>query len=148
VTRSERGDTLVEVIVSIVVLGIIAAGLLAGMTTTTTSSTISRNQANAEALLTSIGEAVKDPTQFPYACSGSYDVQSVVTQRMVTDPELSGWTATITRFLLWNGTTFVPATPCAGQLQQLTVQVQSPGNQLTWTRDIVKGGDTLTGPPT
>ena len=75
--QSERGDTLVEVIVSIVILAIVAAGLLAGMSTTTASSNIGRQQADAEALLTSVGEAVKDPTQFPYDCSGQYDVQKL-----------------------------------------------------------------------
>ena len=41
------------------ILGIVTAGLLAGMTTTTASSNIVRNQANAEAVLTSVAEAVE-----------------------------------------------------------------------------------------
>jgi prepilin-type N-terminal cleavage/methylation domain-containing protein len=128
--RSERGDTLVEVIISVVILAIVSAGLLAGMTTTTASSNIGRQQADAEALLTSIGEAVKDPTQFLYKCDGTYDVGSLAP---------AGWTASIVNRLLWNGTTFVPpGNPCTAQMQDLTIQVQSPGG-LKWSRDVVRG---------
>jgi prepilin-type N-terminal cleavage/methylation domain-containing protein len=141
--RSERGDTLVEVIVSVVILAIVAAGLLAGMTTTTASSTISRNQANAEALLTSVGEAVKDPTQFPYSCSGAgaYNFQT-----LVNSLGFPGWTASVTNLKLWDSdsSTFT-GTSCNGQIQLLTIQVQSPTHQVTWTRDVIKGGDTQPG---
>jgi prepilin-type N-terminal cleavage/methylation domain-containing protein len=128
--RSERGDTLVEVIVSIVILAIVTAGLLAGMTTTTASSNIGRQQADAEALLTSAVEAVKDPTQFPYDCSGNYDIQSLAP---------AGWTVAVVNTELWDGTTFAPVgSPCSAQMQDLKIQVQSPGG-LTWTRDVIRG---------
>lgn len=133
--RSERGDTLVEVIVSVVILGIVTAGLLAGMTTTTASSNISRNQADAEAVLTSVSEAVRDPTAYPYQCPGDYTLGAL--------PSLpTGWSAslvTITSDGQWNGSVFQPACADPAQMQKLTITVHSPDGQLTWTREIVKG---------
>jgi prepilin-type N-terminal cleavage/methylation domain-containing protein len=128
--RSERGDTLVEVLVSVVILAIVTAGLLAGMTTTTASSNIGRQQADAETLLTTVGEAVKDPTQFTYKCLGNYDVQSLAP---------TGWTAAVVNHQLWNGSSFVPASSaCTAEMQDLDIQVQGPGG-LTWSRHVMRG---------
>ena len=63
--RSERGDTLVEVIVSIAILAIVSAGLLAGMTTTTVSSNLGRDQAFA-----SVPEPLIAPTSIQRNAGG------------------------------------------------------------------------------
>jgi Tfp pilus assembly protein PilV len=130
----ERGATLVEVLVSVVILSIIIAGLLGGMTTTVSSSNIGRQQADAEAILTSTGEALKDSTFYPYQCSPPYSLTGNI-------PALpSGWSTadvTITTMGYWNGSAFQPG--CNGQNQWLRIKVTSPRGQVSWTRDIVKG---------
>ena len=141
VPRSEQGDTLVEVLVSVVILAIVVAGLMAGMTTTITSANISRDQANAETLLTSVGEAVRDPTQYHYDCSGA----SYTFANVVSTLGLTGWTATVKNIVLWNTTTqtFDPTSTCTSPaqnvMQDITIQVQSADGQLKWTREVVKG---------
>ena len=136
-SRSERGDTLIEVIVSVVILGIVTAGLLAGMTTTIASSTISRNQANAEAVLTSVAEALRDPTSYPYQCPGNYALGTI--------PNLpTGWSTsqvTITSEGQWDDASqqFLPACAVPAQMQKLNITVRSPDGALTWSREIVKG---------
>jgi type II secretory pathway pseudopilin PulG len=131
--RSERGDTLVEVIVSVVILGIVTAGLLAAMTTTVASSTISRNQANAEAVLTSVAEALRDPMAYPYHCPANYEVTTI--------PNLpTGWTVTVTPDEEWDGNGgFQQVCTVPALMQKLSITVRSPDGALSWSREIVKG---------
>jgi len=141
--RSEEGSTLVEVIISVVILGIVTAGLLAGMTTTTASSNIARDQANAETALTSVAQAVNDAALYPYQCSSAdYPLVPGV-------PALpNGFAPTITISQIWNGTGFVPfqAGQCKG-MQELTIQVESPDGQVSWSRVVVKGAPSVAGGP-
>jgi prepilin-type N-terminal cleavage/methylation domain-containing protein len=142
--QSDRGDTLVEVIVTIVILAIVAAGLLAGMTTTTASSNTGRQQADAEALLTSIGEAVKDPTQINYACTPAGYTSQFTAKDLVSHLGFTGWTAKVNSIALWDGADFDAGASCnpvqnPNPMQEIDVQVGSPDGQLTWSREIVRG---------
>jgi prepilin-type N-terminal cleavage/methylation domain-containing protein len=57
--RSDRGETLVELLVAITILGIAGAAILAGMASSVQASTINRNQAGGGAYLRSGAEAVQ-----------------------------------------------------------------------------------------
>jgi prepilin-type N-terminal cleavage/methylation domain-containing protein len=134
-SRSERGDTLIEVVISVAILGIITAGLLAGMTTTTLSSTIARDQANAETVLTGVGEALRDPTTFHYGCNAVYKLNA-------TPPMPAGWSAkndvVITVDGQWDPVAATFDTTCTTALQKITIAVHSPDGHVNWTRDILK----------
>jgi type II secretory pathway pseudopilin PulG len=140
--RSEEGSTLVEVIISVVILGIVTAGLLAGMTTTTASSNLARDQANAEIALTSVAQAVTDAALYPFQCS---DFDYDLVPGFPTLP--NGWTATIRVSQIWDGNGFVPYQPnqCKG-MQELTIQVSGPNGRPTWSRVIVKAAPADGGP--
>ena len=57
--RSERGETLVELIVSVAILGVAAVAILAGLMLTAKSSDVQRNQATGGAYVRSFAEAIQ-----------------------------------------------------------------------------------------
>jgi Tfp pilus assembly protein PilV len=137
--RSERGSTLIEVLISVVVLGLAITALLGGMTTTTGSSSLARQQADVEATLTSVGAAVTDPNSYPYQCvtaPGVYTLQPGL-------PQLpAGWSAAnVTVAITGYWSTSGASQPACGpaMVQQLTVTVTSPTGGVTMSRDFVKG---------
>jgi type II secretory pathway pseudopilin PulG len=141
--RTERGETLVEVLLSVAILSIAIATILAGLITAVMTSGEHRSQATANSVLISALEAVKDQARNPYVnCATTYDPTAGVTLP-------AGWSAvTITAVKYWSGTAFVasgaltspcPATPAADKkLQLITVQVVSPDAKATEAADVVK----------
>lgn len=67
--RDERGDSLVEILVALAVLGIGITGLLTALVTHASTTTINKDQAQIETALLSAAEYVK---ALPYvACTGT-----------------------------------------------------------------------------
>jgi prepilin-type N-terminal cleavage/methylation domain-containing protein len=133
--RSERGDTLIEVLVSVVILGLAITAFLLGMSTNIGSSSLGRDQANVEAMLTSAGAVIQDSNLNPYTCNApklTYQTNLtnaiapprfamlLVTRVAYWDPIAEGWTGTC------------PA------LQGITVQAQSADRQVTMVRQFGK----------
>ena len=133
--RSEEGSTLVEVIISVVILGIVTAGLLAGMTTTTASSNLARDQANAETALDQRGPGRN--RRRPLSLSVLRRLRPVPGSRRCRpagprrSPSARSGTATALCPTSRN--------QCKG-MQELTIQVSGPNGQPTWSRIIVKAG--------
>ena len=101
--REDRGDTLIEVLCTIVILGSAIAALLTGLGTTVLSSARHRDQATGNALLRSYAEAVKQSTRAGYInCATSYNVAATAytlpggwdppTNQVVTPPGCPGGT--------------------------------------------------------
>jgi Tfp pilus assembly protein PilV len=133
-----------EVLISVVVLGLAITALLGGMTTTVGTSSISRQQADAEALLTSAGEAVRDPNVNQWQCiPGPQGTPLPYTTVAPNGTVPTGWTApSVTLdWYLANGTGAQQATcsPTTPTLQLLTITVASPNGQVTMSRTFVKG---------
>src|SRR5205807_937704 len=79
--RGERGDTLVEVLVAIVIVGVAFVAILGGMATSIVGSDIHRKQSTEETALASLAEAMKDDQAVPYAncaTTASYPVPASV----------------------------------------------------------------------
>jgi len=136
--RSERGDTLVEVLMTIVIIGIAFTGILAGLATASRVSGIHRAQANADVVLSNAAESVKKQT---YVACPLVDVTSYSPTSGVTLP--TGWSAsnvTITSIQKWNGSAFQASCPLTDQgLQQVTIQVVTPTQpSTTETIDVIK----------
>jgi hypothetical protein len=138
----ELGETLVELLVTVAIMGTAFVGVLAGIGTTFMATDSHRQDATAEAVLRSYAERMKDPTGMVYvncATSATYG-----TPNGFSVPA-AGWTATVTTLLYWQGDT-APATftsaVCSTDkgLQQLTLTVKSPtgAHQATATVVIVK----------
>jgi len=125
--RGEQGDTLVEVLITIAILGIAFAGILAGLATAIRMSSIHRGQANADVVLVSSADAVKSQA---YVACPSVTTSSYSPTSGVTLP--SGWSAsniTITSVQKWNGTSFQASCPATDQgLELVTIKATSPDN--------------------
>lgn len=141
-SRVRRGDesgfSLVEVLISVVIMGICFAGLLGGMGMSILGSSIHRSQADGHALLVSAAEAVKDQTRNPYACPPTFTFASGVTAP-------SGWSisdvaVTKVEHGYWDGGgTFVVATDCTTvDLQRITLRVTSPDGRALETLTVIK----------
>jgi Tfp pilus assembly protein PilV len=149
----EDGETLVELLITVVVMGIAFTALLAGLGTAIASTRTHRQQANADIVLPAAADAVKSNTLNVYkACnivtavgSGtSYDATPTATPTPVPLP--SGWAETditITSVKGWNASTstWVPCTASVTdtKLELVTIQVVTPGTpSTTETLDVVK----------
>jgi len=151
--RGEAGSTLVELLVTLVILGIAFVTLLGGMFTAVNSSDRHRKQTVADSALRSVAEAVK-AAEYRDGCAG-----------YGTEPVKAGFTATVLRCCplpqpsttttnplpavapttvvttvpLPTTTTTTPCTPLSGGAPQLvTLQVASDDGRATETVDVVK----------
>jgi type II secretory pathway pseudopilin PulG len=135
--------SLIEVLITIVILGLAGVALLGGLTTGITGSDLHRQQASAQAVLTSAGEAVVDNRQITYvSCAPTYSVAGHVTFPKVSPTDTS-WSVSnvfVTQVLHWNGTDF-QSSPCdypVLTLQKITIEVISPNGRVHMSRDFVK----------
>src|SRR5690242_18594048 len=77
--RSERGDTLVEILVAVIIMAIAVVAVTAGVAVSIRMSDIHRKQAQAGAFIRDFAEAVENaiqasPTAYvPCAAAGAYD---------------------------------------------------------------------------
>jgi type II secretory pathway pseudopilin PulG len=131
--RDQRGETLVEILVTIAVVGITLTGILGGIALAVSSSGQQQGRAIAETVLRDEAEALVSPSvaYVPCASTSSYHPS-------YTPP--TGWTASITTVRYWNAKT--PAgwlatcpSPDAG-LQRLTLTATN--GQVTETVDVLK----------
>lgn len=122
--RGELGETLVEVLVAISILGIAAVAILAGLQLTIRVSTIQRNEATGGALVRSVGETIQN-----WVAAGNYKA-CAGSGYYTSNAGLSlpaGYTATQTAAQSWNGTTWVGCSTDNG-VQQVVLTVTTPGD--------------------
>jgi type II secretory pathway pseudopilin PulG len=121
---NDLGETLVEVLCAIIIIGTAIAALLAGIGTTVLNTTRHRDQATGNALLRGYAEAVKQSTRAGYVnCATSYNVPATA----YTLP--AGWAVP----------TNTVVNPCPSGsdpgTQQVTISIVTPRNA-TQTLDI------------
>ena len=150
--NGDRGETLIELLVTITIMGILFVAVMAGTATSISMSDFQRQAGTAEGVIRAYAERVSDPTDVPYV-----DCQSVTATTYTAPtgfvlppnnlPSNTDWTASVTSVVPWWGTphTFNGTCPAAGAgaengLQQITLQVQSKAgkNQATESVVIVK----------
>lgn len=140
VQREDRGDTLVELLVSIVILGFAAVAILAGFEVSISASALGRNQSTSDAYVRTVAEAINTyiSTSANYkACasanyytgtksstSAGYDHY---TTRAVFDLP-AGYTVTQGTATAWNGSAFAACSPSTDYgMQQIVLTVKSGG---------------------
>lgn len=145
--HTEGGFSLVEVLVTIVIVGVTFSALLGGLFTTITVSSLHRKQATADSVARSAAEWVKDSVANPYAnCGGigSYSVSGL--------QKPSGYSVAITSVEYWDGALPVAGTPysldthmgssCPGGadkgVQRITIAVTSADAQVHETVQVIK----------
>jgi type II secretory pathway pseudopilin PulG len=134
--RGEGGETLIELLISIMIIGIAVTAILGAVRIATDASTLDQRQIHAQALLRSWGEyAVAQTTDANY-------VTSCATPLTYPGTLPSGFTATQTKVEFWNGTSSYVAGTCGSDLGvrrlELTMTVASsvyPGFASTY--DVV-----------
>lgn len=111
----DAGETLVELLVTVVILGIATSGISAALLATVNASDLHRQQVLARAALRSWAEQIGTGTYNACAAAGSFAAPS---------PALpSGLTAAVTSVSYWDGTSF--AASCAGDrgVQKVTLRI-------------------------
>lgn len=141
--RNDRGDTLIEILLTIVVLGLTAVALLIAFSTAISSSAEHRDLAVGDSVLRSVAESLV--SQFPpsgtalQTCGSeasmvaNYNSPGLTLPSVpsTTSPYALTYSARVSSVAFWNGSTF-PSPPSAGACklgypQQLTVQVMRSG---------------------
>lgn len=117
--RDDRGETLIELIVALAILGVAGVAILAGVMTSVRASTVHRNESTGGAYVRSFAEAIQnhvDANGLPGcgAAAGVYEG--------VTVPGLpTGYTKSVTGLQSWTGSTWGPCAVDAVQRVQLTI---------------------------
>lgn len=96
--RAERGETLVEILVTIAVVGITLTGIFGGIALAVRSSGDQQGRATAETVVRDEAEALLSPTIVYVPCATTSGYRS-----SYTPP--SGWTASVTAVQYWDGKT-------------------------------------------
>jgi Tfp pilus assembly protein PilV len=139
----ERGETLLELLVTVTIMGIAFVGILAGIGTTFMATDSHRQEATAETVLRNYAERLQDPTGVPYVNCATTAANYTSVNGFTVPATPAGWTAVVTTLLYWQGDTPPTFTSTCGTdkgLQQLSLRVQSPAgsHQATETVVIVK----------
>jgi len=143
--REERGETLIETLVSTALLGIVGVGIIGAIASVLISTDIDRRISRGETVLRSYVAAIEDA---PYTAGGGYSPDYIAPK---------GFSATITGVSCWDGSgpAVVPATAgslpfgsCGGAdrgLQRISVKVTSTGSRgSTQSATFVKRGPVTT----
>ena len=150
----EAGESLVELLVAVVILGIAITALITGIGVGITSSSLHRHQADGNTALLAASESIKANAHV--TCAGTSDYSPTIV------PPPTGWTPTVQSVAYWDGTytaagdmnwastkaqclTLSGGTPGYSefggqvQLQKVTVSVTN-GKDVTLTIDVLKDG--------
>jgi type II secretory pathway pseudopilin PulG len=133
--RREAGETLVELLVTITIMGIAFGAILAGVGVAIASSDSHRQESTAEGVLRNYAERLTDQKDVPYvACAGPSSYAAV-------PPGFSapiGWTVSITGVSYLQGdNTFGGACSPDRGAQQLTLRAESPHPKNGATEQVV-----------
>jgi type II secretory pathway pseudopilin PulG len=160
--NGDAGDTLIEILVALMIMGVVFLAVLAGMATVITGAASNRSGATEEALLRSYAEVLISPpggsseTGVAYqACSNSVVPTYTVPSSLVSVP--SGFTAYVSKVQVWNGSSYDPpgwsttytftsggsppsATTCTDYgLQNITITASTTsGKSVTETLTVLK----------
>lgn len=123
-SRDERGETLVELIIAVAILGIAAVAILSGLLLSVKVSTVNSNQASGGAYVRSFAEAIQnhvDANGYAPCGAAASNYQSVAV------PDLPGtYAKAVTAVQSWNGTSWGACT--ADGIQRLELRVTTPGD--------------------
>jgi Tfp pilus assembly protein PilV len=134
----DRGETLIEILVALVILSVTVSGLVVAIAATVRMSDVHRKQATAGADVRDFAEAVENsvsgsPTGY-IACAGPTAYQA-----LYTVPDATHYEATQIGIGYWNGTAFVSTCPVAGDqgVQRVSLQVRSKDNRAIEKLDVI-----------
>jgi prepilin-type N-terminal cleavage/methylation domain-containing protein len=115
--RSQKGFSLIDVLVSMAIIGIVGVGLLSAMTTSSRAAIATDQMDTARVLAQSQMEYVK---RLDFSSSGTYTPQAI------SSTDYPGYAAIITA---------APAAERDGNIQKITVTITRNGNTITTLQD-------------
>jgi prepilin-type N-terminal cleavage/methylation domain-containing protein len=131
----ERGDTLLELLMAVAVMGIAVVAVTGGIAVSIRMSDVHRKQAQAGAYIRDFAEAVEKavmatPSGYvPCAPAGTYDSHYTLPSSF-TRP-------TPTPVKYWDGTTFAASCTADKGIQQLLLRIDSSDNRVSETLVVV-----------
>jgi Tfp pilus assembly protein PilV len=131
---NDDGETLIELIIAVAIMGIAVVAIVGGIATTILMSDIHRKQTTAGAYVRDYAEAVAGHYNASASLS-SYSPSTAI--GFVLDPATTGFTATPTSVKCWDDTVSAFGTTCSGSspVQQVTLSVAS--NDLRASESLV-----------
>ena len=121
----DRGETLVELLVTIVLMGITVVAILGAVTNSISLSALHRKQATLGAYVRDFAEAVETQVDAGYQACAPASHFTAVAPTMA-----AGYSASAT-VKYWNGTSFQISCPASDQgLQQVQVKVSTSGGKV------------------
>jgi type II secretory pathway pseudopilin PulG len=140
----DEGETLLELVISVVILGISIVAILGGFATSIRMSDVHRKEANAGATVRDYGEWISNyvaTSASGYAACAQRGVSSPYAPTAVgftTTP--ANYTASVTDVSYWNanGTAFISTCPATDQgVERLTLTVVSSDTRASESLSIV-----------
>lgn len=133
--RDERGESLIELLVAIVILGVAGVAILAAMAFNVQASTIDRNQAGGSAYVRSAAEAIQQQVdgmgQYS-SCADAVNPSKVYTtaaNSVIKATDVSkGYAVKILEVKSWKGSAAGWGTCDSNGLQRLKLQLTTPGD--------------------
>jgi len=141
-TRDDRGETLVELMVALAIMGTAVIALVGGIGTFVHTSDIHRKQAKSQAYLRQFAENLQSrmaayPTGYTECAAGTTPTGTYDGSAPVVD---AGYQAHVTDVYVWNRTTSLytkcPAAGDAG-VQRLSLKVWTNDGRASETLDII-----------
>jgi type II secretory pathway pseudopilin PulG len=137
--RGEQGESLLELLIAVAIMGIAVVAIMAGLVTSVLVSDVHRKQATAGTAVRDYAEAIQtsvaDEHYVPCATAASYGPGALV-------PAFSapaGFTPSVVSGTVryWNGSSWQSTCSTDLGLQQLTIQVASSDGRATERVDVV-----------
>jgi len=120
--RGDRGESLLELLVAVAILGVAVAAIIGGVGVSVLMSDVHRKQATAGAGVRDFGEAIENQVMaggyFPCAAPAKYAAPAGFTTP-------SGFTSSVASVKYWTGSAWAGTCGTDSGLQQLTLQVAS-----------------------
>ena len=131
--KDDRGETLVELMVALVIMGTAVVALVGGIATSIRASDIHRKQAKSQAYLRAFAEAIETsvanyPTGYTECTAGSTPQDTYQSAFTLPAADQTTYQRTVADVSIWNRATSTYTTcPAAGDagVQRLTLRVSS-----------------------
>lgn len=131
--RADRGDTLIEILVTVSILAIAVVAIVGGFGTSIFMSDTQRKEATEQTILRNYVEAVQGMTTWVGCATPAAYTPSQVGLTGYSTP----YVPTATAVQYWNGSAFTSTCSSDTGLQKITLQVQAPP-RATESIDVVK----------
>lgn len=134
--RGEQGESLLELLIAVAIMGLAVVALMAGLVTSVLISDVHRKQATAGTTVRDYAEAIQT-----FVASGNYvdSCASIAPYNLPAFSVPAGYTKSIVAGSVkyWNGGSWHPGCSTDLGLQQLTIQVASDDGRATERVDVV-----------